>query len=303
MNNQNCCICNSSCVGPYFCLKTNGLIALKCRKCGHIFIKNSPINSNNASDFYTMNDFMGERKLQSKARYVNYYSDCFSDYKNRMDSSLVLKQFKDKVDYFSYKFPQNGRLLDVGCATGVFLNMMREHGWNVEGVEISDELASYARNTFSLVVHIKDLTMEKLVSEPFHVVTLFDVIEHIPDPNLMIAACKDLLAKDGILLIRTPTEEGLFRSIAKMIYRMSLTKIEFQMLWFYSFEHIHSFSLSTLAIILKKHGFSVLKVFREEESFERIKITGYVKAIMRSIGLVSLLLNKQHKITIMAKKC
>jgi hypothetical protein len=119
----------------------------------------------------------------------------------------------------------------------------------------------------------------------------------------MIAACKSLLTEDGVLLIRTPTEEGLLRDIAKIVYRISLRKVEFPMLWFYSFEHIHSFSLSTLGAMLNKHGFSVIKVFREQESLERINIPEYIKAVMKSIGILSLLLNKQHKITVIAKKC
>lgn len=302
-NIKNCLICHSSDVDTYFHLKSNDLIALKCKECGHVFVNNSPITSDNISDFYTMDDFRGQRKLQNETWYTDYYSDCFTNYEDKLNSSLVLKQFQEKAEYFDLKFPHGGRLLDVGCATGVFLDMMRKKGWDVEGLEISDELASYARKTFSLNVHVKDLTSEKLNREPFHVITLFDVIEHIPDPNLMISACRDLLVDNGVLLLRTPTEEGLLRDIAKVIYRMSLTKIEFPMLWFYSFEHIHSFSLNTLNTILKRHGFSISKVFREEESLERINIPEYMKIIMRGMNLLSSLSNKQHKITVIAKKC
>jgi len=303
VNIQSCLICHSSNIDTYFHLKSNDLVALKCEECGHVFVNNSPITSDNISDFYTMDDFKGQRKLQNETWYTDYYSDCFTNYEDNLNSSLVLKQFQEKAEYFDLKFPHGGRLLDVGCATGVFLDMMRKKGWDVEGLEISDELASYARKTFSLNIHVKDLTREKLGSEPFHVITLFDVIEHIPDPNLMIAACRDLIVDNGVLLLRTPTEEGLLRDIAKVIYRMSLTKIEFPMLWFYSFEHIHSFSLNTLNTILKRHEFSVSKVFREEESLERINIPECMKIIMRGMNLLSSLSNKQHKITIIAKKC
>jgi len=302
MEDQNCYICDSPHIKPYFCLKTNGLMALKCKKCSHVFIKNSPINSDNISEFYTMDDFKGKRKLQDRSRYTNYYNDCFANYEDNMSSSSVLKQFKEKAEYLSSKFSKPCRLLDVGCATGVFLSMMKKKGWDVEGVEISEELASYVRMNFSIKTHTKDLTREKLISEPFHVITLFDVIEHIPDPNLMISACKSLLAPGGILLMRTPTEDGLLRGIAKTIYRMSLKKIEFPMHWFYSFEHIHSFSLNTLSAILEKHGFSVIKVFREEESLGRINIPRHIRAIMQSVALVSALSNKQHKMVAVARK-
>ena len=302
MGDADCPICHNSNLNNYFNLKLNDLIALKCRNCHHVFIQNSPITSFNVSDYYTIEDFKGDRKTQSTRWYTNYYRDCVADYESFLLSSLILKQFQEKLNYLNSQSPLKGRLLDVGCATGVFLDMAKKKEWEVEGVEISPDLASYAKENFSLKVHIIDLTQHKLSSKPFHVVTLFDVIEHIPDPNLMIDACKELLFDNGLLLIRTPTEEALLRDIAKAIYWGSLTKFELPMQWFYSFEHIHSFSLETLNILLKKHNFSIIKVFREEESLDRLNIPQYIKIIVQGINFLSFILNKQHKITVSAKK-
>jgi len=300
--NQNCPICHSSQVEHYLHLKSNNLIAQKYKKCGHVFIKNSPITSDKISDYYTMEDFRGKRTLQNERWYTDYYSDCFANYEQRLGSSLVLKQFQEKANYLDSEFPQGGRLLDIGCATGIFLSMMQNRGWDVEGIEISDELATYARKTFSLKVHVRDITRENIECEPFHVITLFDVIEHIPDPNLMISACKSLLAEEGILMIRTPTEESLLRDIAKILHRITLRRFEFPLLWFYSFEHLHSFSLNTLSIMLDKHQMSISEVFGEEESLNRLSIPWYVKKAMNGVGVVSSLLNKSHKIVVVGKK-
>lgn len=302
MSGSKCQICGSSNIRDYFRLQCNNLAALKCKDCDHVFIKNSPITSSNVSDYYTMEDFKGQRKLQSDQWYTDYYHDCLKDYQSYSNSSLVLKQFQEKLNYFNSQFPPKGRLLDVGCATGVFLDMAKKQGWEVEGVEISPDLVSYARENFSLKVHLADLTKHDLNCDPFRIISLFDVIEHLPDPNSMIAACKRLLLDSGILLIRTPTEEGLLRDIAKMIYRGSLNRFEFPMLWFYSFEHIQSFSLKSLTRLLKSHDFSVVKVFREEESIDRVNIPQYAKVMVRGINFLSFLLNKQHKMTIIAKK-
>jgi 2-polyprenyl-3-methyl-5-hydroxy-6-metoxy-1,4-benzoquinol methylase len=303
MKAETCLVCHSSDLNVYFRLKSNGLVALKCGRCGHVCIENSPITTENVSGFYTMNDFRGRRKLQSLTWYREYYDDCLADYEHRLRTSLVLQQFQDKARYVGSKFPNGGRLLDVGCATGVFLDMMRKRGWEVEGVEISNELADYARMTFSVRVHVGDLTSGLLESEPFDVITLFDVIEHIPDPNPVVAACKELLVEDGLLLLRTPTEEGFLRSIAKAIFWMTKNRIEFPMLWFYSYEHIHSFSVFTLGKMIRKHGFAILEVFREEESLERSNIPGYGKIIIQGLNFVSALLDRQHKITVVASKC
>lgn len=302
MSIQSCPVCHSAYIFTYLHLTSNNLIVSKCKECGHVFVKNSPISSANISDYYTLNDFKGQRKLQNEEWYTNYYSDCFVNYEQRIDTSSVLKQFQEKANYFDLSFPNGGRLLDVGCATGVFLDMMKKRGWDVEGIEISNELASYTRENFSIKVHVIDLTQEKFSSEPFHVITMFDVIEHIPEPNLMLAACRALLYDNGLLLLRTTTEESLLRDIAKALYWITLKTKESPLLWFYSFEHLHSFSLNTLYTVLKKHSFSIVKVFREDESLDRIKIPNYVKTIINNINLLASLLNKSHKITIIARK-
>jgi hypothetical protein len=118
----------------------------------------------------------------------------------------------------------------------------------------------------------------------------------------MISACKKLLFDNGLLLIRTPTEEGFLRNIAKMIYWGTFTKFELPMLWFYSFEHIHSFSLKTLNKLLRNHNFSIIKVFREEEDINRLNIPIVIKGVIQGINLLSFMMNKEHKITVIAKK-
>lgn len=74
------------------------------------------------------------------------------------------------------------------------------------------------------------------------------------------------------------------------------------MLWFYSFEHIQSFSFQSLARLLEGHNFSVIKVFREEESLERLGIPKYIKFIIKGVNCLSGMLNKQHKMVVIAKK-
>ena len=297
-----CPVCGNDKVSAYFRLRCNNLIAVRCRHCAHVFVENSPINSSNVADYYTMNDFKGNRQLQDDQWYTNYYNDCFADYDTHLDSSLVLKQFEEKLRYCGELFPQKGRLLDVGCATGVFLDMASKQGWEVEGVEVSRDLAAYARDNFGLKVHCLDLTKDSLDTPGFDVITLFDLIEHIPDVNAMIKGCRNNLSDEGVLIIRTPTEEGLLRDIAKIVYNGSLRRLKLPMLWFYSFEHIQSFSFRSLARLLEGHNFSIIKVIREEESLDRLGIPKYIKFMIKGVNCLSGMLNKQHKMAVIAKK-
>ena len=79
-----------------------------------------------------------------------------------------------------------GRLLDIGCATGLFLEIAASRGWVVEGVEPSASACERARRSGMLVTQgfFEDLPPP---ARPFDVVTMWDVLEHVPDPARAVA--------------------------------------------------------------------------------------------------------------------
>ena len=74
------------------------------------------------------------------------------------------------------------------------------------------------------------------------------------------------------------------------------------MLWFYSYEHLHSFSTKSLENLLVNHGLEVTKVFREEESLDRLNISPILNFFLSFVNIISSWTNKQHKISLVAKK-
>lgn len=104
----------------------------------------------------------------------------------------------------------SGRLLDVGCASGTFLAAMRMHGgWEVQGVELSAEAAARARQTWGLTVYNGELLAAGLPDAAFDVVTLWDVLEHVHAPRIVVQEAARLLAPGGLLVLRTPHLESL----------------------------------------------------------------------------------------------
>jgi len=105
---------------------------------------------------------------------------------------------------------RRGRLLDVGCGSGVFLERMRDFGWQVAGVEPDAAAAAAAKQRLgddSLVV--ADLDDPELAPESFDAVTLSHVIEHVPDPVGTLSKCRELLAPAGSLVCITPNTRSL----------------------------------------------------------------------------------------------
>lgn len=105
--------------------------------------------------------------------------------------------------------PSTGRLLDVGCATGAFLNAMRGYGWEVAGVELNPEAAAYARQTYGLTIYTGVLEEAPLPDKSLDVITLWDVWEHVLDPSVTLNIIRRLLKPGGWVVISTPNPLGL----------------------------------------------------------------------------------------------
>lgn len=104
----------------------------------------------------------------------------------------------------------SGSLLDVGCATGIFLETMRAvPGWQLKGVEISDHAASIAREQKNLDVVTGTLEQAKFTDGQFDVVTLWDVLEHLHDPAGSLREIRRILKPGGVLVFRVPNGGSL----------------------------------------------------------------------------------------------
>jgi SAM-dependent methyltransferase len=96
------------------------------------------------------------------------------------------------------------KLLDIGCAGGAFLVAARNFGFDAVGVEPSRWMADFGRRTYG--VDIRDgLLMPGMFEEPsFDVISIWDVIEHVPDPHALFSLVNRLLKPNGYLLVSYP---------------------------------------------------------------------------------------------------
>jgi SAM-dependent methyltransferase len=103
------------------------------------------------------------------------------------------------------KYVTKGRILDVGSASGLFLMEAANAGWEVFGVEPSEQLCAAARENLSGRGQIECATLENsTLRPPFDVVTLWDVLEHVPDSVQFLTACRGLLNRGGYLFLNVP---------------------------------------------------------------------------------------------------
>jgi len=101
-----------------------------------------------------------------------------------------------------------GRVLDVGCGRGVLLQEFRRAGWDVQGTELSDQAAVYARDVLKLPVEIGSLESIGFPASHFDAITLWHVLEHVADPHALLMEANRILKPGGVLLISVPNFGG-----------------------------------------------------------------------------------------------
>ena len=138
----------------------------------------------------------------------SYYE--FEDYISHTDGKRTLfekmyhfikrKAIRDKVSLINSYQPLKGRILDIGAGTGDFLLEAKNQNWDILGIEPNDKAKGIAVGK-----GIKfDDTIEKLESNSFDVITMWHVLEHVPDVEHQVAELKRLLKPSGTIIIAVP---------------------------------------------------------------------------------------------------
>lgn len=148
-----------------------------------------------------------------------------------------------------------GRLLDVGCAHGWFLELATKD-FDTLGIEPDQQMFSSTASR-GLAVRQGYFPDALAPDEQFHVIVFNDVIEHIPDIESTLAACRRHLKPGGILVLNLPSSSGLFYRVAGVLYRLGISRF-FDRLWQKGFPspHLHYFNPSNLVRLLEKNGYT-----------------------------------------------
>jgi len=177
-------------------------------------------------------------------------------------------------------------LLDVGCHIGVFLEIAQERGWEAWGVEPSRWAARQARSKGLRVIE-GTLDDVHLTEEFFDVITMWDVIEHLTDPLRDLRKSYRLLRKGGLICIHTMNIESLFARLmgSRWPWLMEM--------------HLYYFSPRTLGEMLRKAGFTVIKMINQGRflrlGYLATRIEPYSSLIARGLGKLVTLLGLRDK--------
>jgi 2-polyprenyl-3-methyl-5-hydroxy-6-metoxy-1,4-benzoquinol methylase len=191
-------------------------------------------------------------RIKTEELYKLYSSDYFNNtqfgYENyELNARLRIMTFEK---WYSLIVPFLGkkqeRALDIGCAAGDFIEVMMRNGWkDAEGIELDPTMIALLRKKNILV---STTPLEKIeMNGKYDLITLFDVIEHLPGLSEAFQKLHDILEPDGTIALITPDYSSAQRKL--------FGKRWFQ---FKPYEHIQYFTPTTLARALKPHGLKIV---------------------------------------------
>lgn len=165
--------------------------------------------------------------------------------------------FNSVLEHLDRKVPKSPRrLLDLGTHVGRFPFLAHQRGWTCEGIELNPRTRAFASRTTQLQIH--HLNAQELVNQGqvFDVVSMIDVLEHIPDPVRMLKLASKLLPDQGIIAVKVPNgaaqhRKEIWHHRVRPSYRPSLAD---------NLVHVNHFTPDSLSKALEKAGFTDIEV-------------------------------------------
>lgn len=221
----------------------------RCSACGHVFVSPRP-SQDELARFYAS---------------AEYYQAA-EDQRDRLvrDARGRLK----RLARLSRRFSLPLRILDVGCASGIFLFEAIRKGWQAEGNERSEATAAQARALSGASVHRSVLEDGDVLTGPFPFVTAWEVIEHTADPGAFLAALVRQVQPGGLIALSTPLIDGLPAKIMGTRFPMLIPP-----------EHLSLFSKRSLSLLARSHGLEAVSY----RSFSNLDAASLASGLSRKL--------------------
>ena len=166
---------------------------------------------------------------------------------------------EDLLKWFS-GFVAGREVLDVGCGLGQFIEVANRCGWKAEGLELSRGAVDFARHQ-GLAVRNLDFLSGEIEQNSYDLVTLFEVIEHVPNPAEFLQRAGEVVRPGGLVYLTTPNFASLDRFVAGKDWKIIHP------------EHLTYFTPHTLRALVKKTGcFNILHFRTRNLSVSNLRV-------------------------------
>jgi 2-polyprenyl-3-methyl-5-hydroxy-6-metoxy-1,4-benzoquinol methylase len=171
------------------------------------------------------------------------------------------KSFRLVCGKIKENHPRAETLLDVGCSSGLFLEIARAAGLRAVGLEPDASLADRARARGCEVITGFFPHAEALAGKEFDAITFNDSLEHIPELRETLQGIKKHLEKAGLAVVSVPDSDGIIFKASLLLYRLGVSA-PFDRIWQKGFAspHVHYFNRANLQALFESNGFVLRSV-------------------------------------------
>lgn len=174
----------------------------------------------------------------------DYYAERVGQSREDLFDAIAANRHGELLTQFG-RATRGRRLLDVGCGQGQFVDASLHAGWNVRGIDLARPAIAIGRS-FGLPVDVVDFFDASIEASSYDLVTMFELIEHVPRPGRFLARAEEVLRPGGLVYLTTPNFASLDRLIAGSAWEPIHP------------EHLSYFTPTTLAALV--HGHSSLEL-------------------------------------------
>lgn len=180
-------------------LRKGELQIVRCASCGHLYLASWRAELARFDELY---DYFHDRKGSISHR----------------TSRVNARRLEELLGELGAEVPGR-RLLDVGSGEGKLVHAARRLGWNARGIDLSEHAVAACREE-GLPIERLDFFDGRLSNDRFDVISMCELLEHVPHPATFLARAEELLATGGILYFTTPNFDALSRRVLGADWRM-----------------------------------------------------------------------------------
>lgn len=153
-------------------------------------------------------------------------------------------------------------VLDIGCGMGTFLYAAKPYYTRLTGLDVSEKMANFVRTKIGVTVLLEQF-QDHESAEPYSLIHMSHVIEHIPNPNDWIKHAHKLLHPQGILVINVPNKMSLSRRLRHLYYKLGLIK-QYSGAWkdpTRTPDHLYEPTIKSFLRLISQNNFKVLDYY------------------------------------------
>ena len=248
----NCRLCGPSEFSDFAVI--DGFCLQRCRQCSLVQITDD-LSNVNLEDYYDQ----------------KFFDETYDWLKEAKGRQKEYRKFDYRLEEIEKLKPGKGKILDLGCSFGFFLDVARGRGWNAVGVEVGEYAAKFVRDKLDLDVHTGDLMDVDLPADHFEAVTLWNVLEHLDDPVAQLMRINGLMKTGGVFVLTTGDIDSYIRKVEGLRWRALIPPI-----------HVANYSVAAVTRLLELTGFSLWVrsvALPREALLKKIGVIGLLKAL------------------------